>query len=87
MSGGLIQIPIYSQEGMFCKQEWSTDAYSSLFVTIHYTLLFVGHPISKLESILMTITLNQTTTGQTLWRSVNLETDITILVVTLLKLT
>ena len=28
----------YSQEGMFSKQEWSTDAYISLFVTIHYTL-------------------------------------------------
>ena len=38
MSGGLIQIPIYSQEGMFSKQEWSTDAYISLIVTIHYTL-------------------------------------------------
>ena len=29
----------YSQEGMFSKQEWSTDAYISLFVTIHYTLI------------------------------------------------
>ena len=28
----------YSQEGMSSKQEWSTDAYISLFVTIHYTL-------------------------------------------------
>ena len=28
----------YSQEGMFSEQEWSTDAYISLFVTIHYTL-------------------------------------------------
>ena len=28
----------YSQEGMSSKQKWSTDAYSSLFVTIHYTL-------------------------------------------------
>ena len=28
----------YSQEGMSSKQEWSTDAYSSLFVTIHYIL-------------------------------------------------
>ena len=26
----------YSQEGMSSKQEWSTDAYISLFVTTHY---------------------------------------------------
>ena len=46
-----------------------------LFVTIHYTLFdFVGHLILR---ILMTITLNQTIRGQTFWRSVNLETDIT----------
>ena len=69
ISGGLIQIPIV-KKACLAKQEWSTDAYSSLFVTIHYTLFdFVGHPIFQLESILMTITLNQTTRGQTLWRS------------------
>ena len=28
-----------------CPANWSTDAYSSLFVTIDYTLDFVGHPI------------------------------------------
>ena len=61
ISGGLIQIPIV-KKACLAKQEWSTDAYSSLFVTIHYTLFdFVGHPIFQLESILMTITLNQTT--------------------------
>ena len=77
ISGGLIQIPIV-KKACLAKQEWSTDAYSSLFVTIHYTLFdFVGHPIFQLESILMTITLNQTTRGQTLWRSLHLETDIT----------
>ena len=65
MSGGLIQIRIV-KKACLAKQEWSTDAYSSLFVTIHYT--FVGHPIFQLESILMTITL---------WRSVYLENDIT----------
>ena len=69
----------YSQEGMSSKQEWSTDEYISLFVTIHYTLfdLIVGHLIFQLESILMTITLDQTTRVQTLWRSVHLETDTT----------
>ena len=35
MSGGLTQIPC--QEGM-SSEDWSTDAYSSLFVTIDYTL-------------------------------------------------
>ena len=77
ISGGLIQIPIV-KKACLAKQECSTDAYSSLIVTIHYTLFdFVGHPIFQLESILMTITLNQTTRGQTLWRSLHLETDIT----------
>ena len=37
---------------------------------------FVGHPILKLGSMLVTRMLNQTTRGQTLWRSVCLETDI-----------
>ena len=37
MSGGLIQIPLV-KKACLAKQEWSTDAYSSLFVTIHYTL-------------------------------------------------
>ena len=74
ISGGLILIPIV-KKACPAKQEWSTDAYSSLF---GYTLFdFVGHPIFQLESILMTIALNQTTRGQTLWRSVHLETDIT----------
>ena len=74
MSGGLIQI----QEGMSSKtrmEHWCIQ-----FSICHYslyTLWFVGHPIFQLESILMTITLNQTTRGQTLWRSVHLETDIT----------
>ena len=69
ISGGLIQIPIVKKASP-AKQEWSTDAYSSLFVTIHYTLFdFVGHPIFQLESILMAVRLNQT-----LWRNVHLET-------------
>ena len=68
----------YSQEGMSSKtrmEHWCIQ-----FSICHYslyTLWFVGHPIFQLESILMTITLNQTTRGQTLWRSVHLETDIT----------
>ena len=35
MSGGLIQIPIV-KKACLAKQEWSTDAYISLFVTTHY---------------------------------------------------
>ena len=66
MSDCLIQIPICP-----ANLEWSTDAYSSLFVTTDYTLFdFVGHPIFQLESLLMTIILNQTTRRQTLWRNV-----------------
>ena len=34
MSGGLTQIPIV-KKACLAKQEWSSDAYSSLFVTIH----------------------------------------------------
>ena len=42
ISGGLIQIPIV-KKACPARQEWSTDAYSSLF---DYTLFdFVGHPI------------------------------------------
>ena len=51
----------------------STDA-----IAIDYTPYdFVGHPIFTLGSMLVTRILNQTTRGQTLWRNVHLETDIT----------
>ena len=68
----------YSQEAMSSKtrmEHWCLQ-FSICHYSLH-TLDFVGHPIFQLESILMTITLNQTTRGQTLWRSVHLETDIT----------
>ena len=71
MSGGLIQMP--SQKPFL---EWSTDTYSSLYVTISLDD-FVGHPTFQLGSMPVTRILNQTTRGQTLWRSVHMGTDIT----------
>ena len=81
MSGGLIQIP--SQKPFL---EWSTDTYSSLYVTISLDD-FVGHPTFQLGSMPVTRILNQTTRGQTLWRSVHMGTDITTCSHQLLKLT
>ena len=57
MSGGLIQIPIV-KKACLAKQEWSTDAYNSLLVTIHYTL-FDLLAIRYLETDLTTCSLKK----------------------------
>ena len=59
MSGGLIQIPIV-KKACLAKQEWSTDAYNSLLVTIHYTL-FDLLAIRYLETDLTTCSLKKMT--------------------------
>ena len=65
----------YSQEGMSSKT--AMDHWIIQFSVSHYSLYtLVGHLIFQLENILMTVTLNQTTRSQTLWRSIHLETDI-----------
>ena len=58
MSGGLIQIPIV-KKACLAKQEWSTDAYNSLLVTIHYTL-FDLLAIRYLETDITTCSLKLT---------------------------
>ena len=55
------------------------DPFRNLYIarpSPSFPSLAVHHLIFQLENILMTITLNQTTKGQTLWRGVHLETDI-----------
>ena len=47
----------------------------SLLINTPYDI--VGHPIFKLGRMLVTRILDQTTRGQTLWRSVHLEMEIT----------
>ena len=47
----------------------------SLLINTPYD--FAGHPIFKLGRMLVTRILDQTTRGQTLWRSIHLEMDIT----------